>query len=63
MSSPSVRNWFDCLDIMVTSTRRNLLVGLSVAGVENVPSKPAENRSRLPLVKLSRDEWESGAGR
>ena len=62
MSSPSVRNRFDCLDIMVTSTRRNPLVGSSVIGVENAPSRPAENRSRQPLVRSNREELEFEAG-
>jgi len=62
MSTLSVRTRFDCLDIMATSTRRNLLVGSSVTGGENAPSRPVENRLRRPLVRLSREEWESEAG-
>ena len=62
MSSPSVRNRFDCLDITVTSARRNLLGGSSVTGVENEPLKPAENRSKRPLVRSNRGALESEAG-
>jgi hypothetical protein len=62
MSSPPVRNRFDCLDITVTNIRRNLLEGSNVTGVENAPSRPAENRSKRPLVKSSKEELESEAG-
>ena len=62
MPSTSVRNRFYCLDITVTSIRRNLLEGSSVTGVENEPSKPVENRSRRPLVRSSREGLESEAG-
>ncbi len=61
MSSQSVRTRFDCLDITVTSTRRSLLEGSSVDGVESALSRPGENRSRRPLVKSSREELESEA--
>jgi hypothetical protein len=47
---------------MGTSTRRNLLVGLSVIGGESVLSKLEENQSRQPLARSSKEEWESEAG-
>ena len=62
MSTLSIRVRFDCLGIMVTSTRRKLLVGSSVDGAENELSRLVENQSRQHLVRSSREELEFEAG-
>ena len=62
MPNTLVRIRFDCPDIMVTSTRRKLLVESNAVGAGNAPSKLAENQSRPHYARSNKGELEFEAG-